>query len=502
MPLLTDLAAALPNADHHHTTGVKIREITCDSRQVEPGDLFVAVPGVSVDGHDYIPQALSAGAAAVVAERRLPALEGVPTILVPNAREAEAYLHAALRGFPATKVRMVGVTGTEGKTTTVRLLSRIFEAAGETVGSIDTVAAIIAGRETATGAHTTTPDAPDMQRLLDKMVSEGVTTAVIEATSHGLAMHRVTACAFDAAVVTNVTHDHLNYHGSWQAYLDAKAMLFEGLATSPHKTGIPKVAITNADDASFERLRTVQADIHMSYGLDHVADVTAEGIQSTESGLHLVTKGPGGRRVQLQSPLVGTFNVYNILAAVALAWAWDLNDEAIQEGVASFHGAIGRMERIMRGQPFEVYIDFAHTPNALQRALTSLRETTRGKLWVVFGCAGLRDRAKRPLMGRIAAEIADSVVLTAEDPRTESVEAIIEEIARGAEEVGYEEGAGYWRIPDRAQAIAFALGQAAVGDTVVVTGKGHEPTMCYGTTEHPWSDHAAVDEALADLGYG
>ena len=501
MPLLTDLARALPSAHHRRTSGVKISEITCDSRKVAPGDLFVAVPGVSVDGHDYIPQALDAGAAAVVAERFVPALEGVPTILVPNAREAEAYLHAASRGFPATRLRMVGATGTEGKTTTVRLLARIFEAAGETVGSIDTVAAIIDGRETATGAHTTTPDAPDMQRLLDEMVSQGVTTAVIEATSHGLAMHRVTGCAFDAAVVTNVTHDHLNYHGSWEAYLDAKAMLFEGLATSPHKTGIPKVAITNADDASYERLRTVQADIHMSYGLDHTADVTAEEIRSTEAGLELIARGPRERRVRLQSPLVGSFNAYNILAAIALAWSWDLHDDAISEGVASFHGVIGRMERIVRGQSFEVYIDFAHTPNALERALASLRETTRGQVWVVFGCAGLRDRAKRPIMGRIAAEIADRVVLTAEDPRTESVDAIIEEIAAGAEQAGCEQGTGYWRIPDRAEAIAFALDHAAEGDTVVVTGKGHEPTMCYGTTEHPWSDHAAVDAALAALGY-
>jgi UDP-N-acetylmuramoyl-L-alanyl-D-glutamate--2,6-diaminopimelate ligase len=502
MPLLTDLAAALPSADHRHTTGVEIRRITCDSRQVKPGDLFVAVPGVSVDGHDYIPQALSAGAVGVVAERFVSALAGVPTILVPSAREAEAYLHAASRGFPATKLRMVGVTGTEGKTTTVRLLARIFEAAGETVGSIDTVAAIIDGRETATGAHTTTPDAPDMQRLLDEMVSQGITTAVVEATSHGLAMHRVTGCAFDAAVITNVTHDHLNYHGSWEAYLDAKAMLFEGLAGSPQKPGIPKVAVTNADDASFDRLRAAQAEIHMSYGLEQAADITADGLQSTERGLTFTARGPGEQRIRLQSPLIGAFNAYNILAAVSLARAWDLDDAVIAKGVSSFGGVTGRMERIVRGQPFGVYIDFAHTANALQRALTSLRETTHGKLWVVFGCAGLRDRDKRPVMGRIAAELADRVVLTAEDPRTESVDAIIDEIAQGAEQSGRREGIGYWRIADRAEAIAFALGHAAEGDTVVVTGKGHEPTMCYGTVEHPWSDHAAVDRALVALGYG
>jgi len=502
MPLLTDLAAALPHAEHRQTAGVEVKDITCDSRRVQGGDLFVAVPGVSVDGHDYIPEALRAGAVAVVAERLVPALEGVPTILVPNAREAEAYLHATLRGFPAAKMRMVGVTGTEGKTTTVRLLARILEAAGETVGSIDTVAAIIAGREIATGAHTTTPDAPDTQRLLAEMVSQGVSTAVVEATSHGLAMHRVTACAFDAAVVTNVTHDHLNYHGSWEAYLDAKAMLFEGLSTSPRKPGVPKVAVTNADDASFERLRVVPADIHLSYGLDPIADVTARDVQSTVQGLKLVVTGLDGRQIRLKSPLVGAFNVYNILAAVALAWAWNLDETAITEGVGSFRGVTGRMERILRGQPFEVYIDFAHTPNALRRALASLRETTRGRLWVVFGCAGLRDRAKRPTMGRIAAEIADGVVLTAEDPRTESVDAIIEEIARGAEQAGCQEDVGYWRIPDRAEAIAFALQRAAEGDTVVITGKGHEPTMCYGTVEYPWSDHAAVNTALAALGYG
>lgn len=501
MPLLIKLAATLPRAEHRHTAGVEVSGITCDSRRVRPGDLFVAIPGVSVDGHDYIPQALEAGAVAVVAERFTPALADIPTILVPNAREAEAYLHATLQGFPATKLRVVGVTGTEGKTTTVRLLARILEAAGDVVGSIDTVAAIIDGQETATGAHTTTPDAPETQRLLAEMVVKGVTTAVIEATSHGLAMHRVTGCAFDAAIVTNITHDHLDYHGTWEAYRNAKTMLFESLSTSPRKTGVPKVAITNADDVSFERLRAVPADIHLSYGLKNAADVTARDVRVMPQGLKFQACGPEGRLLALRSPLVGAFNVYNILAAVALSWAWDLDDAAVAKGVASFSGVTGRMERIARGQPFEVYIDFAHTPNALERALAALRETTHGKLWVVFGCAGLRDHAKRPTMGRIAAELADGVVLTAEDPRTESVDAIIEEIAVGAESAGCEEGVGYWRVPDRAEAIAFALQSATPGDTVIVTGKGHEPTMCYGTVEHPWSDHAAVDAALAALGY-
>ena len=501
MPLLSELVSVLPQAETRHIAGVEVTGVTCDSRRVQPGDLFVAVPGVAVDGHAYIANALAAGAAAVVAERLVAALADAPTILVPNAREAEALLHAALQGFPATRLRVVGVTGTEGKTTTVRLLARIFECAGESVASIDTVAAIIAGQEIATGAHTTTPDAPELQRLLADMVHQGVTTAVIEATSHGLAMHRVTGCAFDAAIITNLTHDHLNYHGTWEAYRDAKAMLFEGLATSPRKPDVPKVAITNADDVSYQRLRAVPADIHLSYGLDNPADVTARELQATAEGLSLVACGPEGRALPLRSPLAGAFNVYNILAAVALAWAWEMDDEAIVEGVARFTGVTGRMERIARGQPFQVYIDFAHTPNALQRALAALRETTAGELWVVFGCAGERDRAKRPTMGRIAAELADRVVLTAEDPRTESVDAIIAEIAAGAESAGSHEGTGYWRVPDRSEAIAFAFQQAAPGDTVVVTGKGHEPTMCYGTVERPWSEHAAVETALGAMGY-
>lgn len=502
MPLLSDLVSALPQAEARHTAGVEIAGVTCDSRRVQPGDLFVAVPGVAVDGHAFIANALAAGAAAVVAERLVPALADVPTILVPNAREAEALLHAALQGFPATRLRMIGVTGTEGKTTTVRLLAQILECAGESVASIDTVAAMIAGQEIETGAHTTTPDAPALQQMLADMVQQGVTTAVIEATSHGLAMHRVTGCAFDAAIITNLTHDHLNYHGTWEAYRDAKAMLFESLASATRKPGVPKVAITNADDISYQRLRSVPADLHLSYGLDNPADVTASEVHATAQGLSLVAHGPGGRSLSLRSPLVGAFNVYNILAAVALGWAWELDDAAITEGVARFTGVTGRMERIERGQPFEVYIDFAHTPNALQRALAALRETTAGKLWVVFGCAGERDRTKRPTMGRIAAELADRVVITAEDPRTESLDAIIGEIAAGAESAGSREGTGYWRLPDRGEAIAFALQQATPGDTVVVTGKGHEPTMCYGTVEHPWSEHAAVLTALAGLGFG
>ena len=500
---LEKLTQSLPDARRHNWRSLGVRQIQCDSRLISPGDLFVAIPGVAVDGHTFVAAALSAGAVACVVERMLPELEDVTTIVVRNTREALAYLHAAWHDHPARKLRVIGVTGTDGKTTTVRLIRGILRAAGHKVGTIDTVSATIEDLESPTGFHTTTPDAPEVQAFLAEMVSAGIEYAVVEATSHGLAQHRVTACAFDVAVVTNITHEHLDYHGTYQAYREAKAGLFRSLHSAPRKVDLPKVAVLNADDASFDYLAQIPSERRLVYGLGADADVNANDVSSSAKGLELQVRC-GGVEFPVQSPLVGRYNVYNILASISVAHALGVPFEAMQRGIAAVQGVQGRMERINAGQSFAMVVDFAHTPNALKNALEALREVVRdqrpdGRVIAVFGCAGLRDRAKRPWMGRIAGELADRIVITAEDPRTEPLADIMEEIAQGCREAGRAEDTDFWRVADRGEAIHFACSLARPGDLVVVTGKGHERSMCFGTTEHPWSDQDSARRALSSL---
>jgi UDP-N-acetylmuramoyl-L-alanyl-D-glutamate--2,6-diaminopimelate ligase len=500
VPSSDKLLSALPHSELHTWRLQEIHNIVCDSRRVVPGDLFVAIPGVAVDGHRFVPDAIRAGAVAFVVERMLPELEGLSTMVVPNAREAFAYLHAAWHDFPGRKLKVIGVTGTDGKTTTTRLITSILRAAGHSTGRIDTVSAAIGEQELDTGFHTTTPDAPEVQGYLAQMVVAGMEYAVVESTSHGLAQHRVTGCEYDVAVVTNITHEHLDYHGTFDAYRDAKAMLFRALSTSARKPGVHKVAVLNADDSSYDYLRPIPADVHLTYGLQPSAQVTAREISNSPSGLHFLVATPGSE-VEITSPLVGPFNVSNILAAISVAYSQGILPEAIRAGVASMQGVSGRMERIVMGQPFTVVVDFAHTPNALENALRTVRQLTKKQITVVFGCAGLRDHAKRSWMGEVAGRLADKTVITAEDPRTESLGDIMEEIAVGCRKAGGSEGQDFWRVADRGQAIAQALEMARPGDVVIVTGKGHERSMCFGTTEYPWSDHEAAQEGLRRLGY-
>ncbi|HHX44605.1 MAG TPA: UDP-N-acetylmuramoyl-L-alanyl-D-glutamate--2,6-diaminopimelate ligase [Chloroflexi bacterium] len=494
------LLAALPDAAWRHWRPVNVANVVCDSREVRPGDLFVAVPGVHVDGHAFVPDALRAGAVACVVERSLPELDGVPTAIVANARAAFAHLQAALHGYPGRQLRVIGVTGTDGKTTTARLITGILRAAGLAVGTVDTVNAEIAGQAIETGFHTTTPDPPAIQAYLAKMVAAGMSYAVIESTSHGLAQHRVAACEYDVAVVTNITHEHLDYHGTYEAYREAKAMLFRALATAARKPGMPKVAVLNADDASYAALRPIPAEVQLSYGLSTGADVRATDITVSPDGLRFTVLA-GGQDLAITSRLIGRYNVHNILAAVATARGLGIAAEAIRAGVAAVGGIPGRMEPIDRGQPFTTIVDFAHTPNALENALRTARELTPGRVIVVFGCAGLRDRSKRSVMGEVAGRLADFTVITAEDPRTEPLDAIMAAIADGCRQAGRVEGADFVCIGDRREAIAAALAMARPGDLVMAAGKGHERSMCYGTTEYPWSDHEAIVQGLERLGY-
>jgi UDP-N-acetylmuramoyl-L-alanyl-D-glutamate--2,6-diaminopimelate ligase len=497
---LDPLLSALPVLLWRIGGDAEIGAIRADSRQVRPGDLFVAIPGVSVDGHTFIAQAIEEGAVAVVGERAPQEMPDLPWgsfayARVPDARQAWGWLCAAWEGLPSRRLTLVGVTGTDGKTTTVTLIHAILQAAGLNAGLVSTVSARIGGEEVDTGLHTTTPDPPDLQRYLARMVASGATHGVLEVTSHGLAQQRVAGCDFDVAVVTNITHEHLDFHGSLEAYRQAKMRLFQDLMPSARKPGVPKVAVLNRDDGSYEYLRPIPADRQITYSLEGPADVTATGIHTAPDATRFSLRLPDGE-TPVETRLVGLFNVSNILAAAAVAVALDIPPSAIASGVAAVHGVPGRMERVDAGQDFLALVDFAHTPTSLRRALEVARTMARGRVIVVFGCAGLRDREKRPLMGRIAAELADVVVITAEDPRTERLEEIMAVSAAAAQEAGRRQGVDLFLEPDRGEALLLACRMARPDDVVIACGKGHEQSMCFGTVEYPWDDREALRRAL------
>lgn len=481
---------------------LQITGITSDSRQVQPGALFVAYRGVATDGHRYLADAAARGAAALVVETAThPQIEHLPPVIqVPNGREALAYLSAAWYKFPAQKLAMVGITGTDGKTTTTNFLYHILKTAGQNVGMITTVNAIIGERVLDTGLHTTTPDAPDVQRFLAEMVRSGTDTCLLETTSHGLAQHRVTACDFDIAVVTNITHEHLDIHGSLAGYRAAKASLFESLATAAQKH-LPKTAVLNCDDWSFGFLRPKldSAGVRwLGYSLTGhpQAAVTAANVACLPHKTTFTVRGQDFA-FDAETNLVGDYNISNALAAITAAVAGlGVSPEDARAGVAALPGVPGRMERIDEGQPFTAIVDFAHTPNSLRRALAAAKLLTRGRVIAVFGCAGLRDVEKRTLMGEIAAELADFTVITAEDPRTESLAEIMARTAAAMTRCGGVEGQTFIREPDRGRAIFRAVQQARSGDILLALGKGHEQSMCFGSTEFPWDDRQALRAAL------
>jgi len=480
--------------------GIAITGIALDNRKVERGNLFVAIKGGSADGHDFIPDAIGRGAAAIVGERPLGTKE-IPYIRVENSRQALSWLAAAFHDNPGRKLTVIGVTGTDGKTTTCNLLYQILLAANIKAGLISTVNAVIGDQVLDTGFHVTTPDAPDVQSYLARMVAAGLSHVVLETTSHALAQFRVDACEFDIGIITNITHEHLDQHGSFENYQAAKARLFQSLSkTLPKPQGNPRLAVLNRDDRSFEYLSNIAAGPQISYGLNPAAEVRAETKTISTNGIHFNVVGKGFCTA-VDSPLVGEFNISNCLAALtATICGLGLNPSTAARGIAAMPGVPGRMERIDLGQTFTAMVDFAHTPNALRVAIDTIRRTAPGKrAIVIFGSAGLRDREKRRMMAEVAVEMADISIFTAEDPRTESLDVILEEMAAGARARGSEEGRTFWCVRDRGDAIRFGVSLAKKGDIVIAFGKGHEQSMCFGTIEYPWDDRTALRAALAEL---
>jgi UDP-N-acetylmuramoyl-L-alanyl-D-glutamate--2,6-diaminopimelate ligase len=501
---LSQLAAELVAAELLGSDA-DVSAICYDSRRARAGALFVAVPGFRTDGHDHIAEAAAGGAVAVAVQADRPEKwravveeRGLSAVVVADTRQALAALAAAFHGHPGRRLRVVGVTGTDGKTTVVHLVSHLLEAAGHRSGLLSTVHCKAGDRIWANESRFTTPEAPEVQALLAEMVAAGADYAVLESTSHGLALHRLDGCEYDVAAMTNVTADHLDFHRSRAEYLAAKGRLFAMLDESTKKAGVEKVAVLNADDSASDYFRGLTNARAVTYGIQKPADVRATGIAASEWGTRFrLTTPMGGDEVTLGLP--GDFNVYNALAAAAVALSQGVVLADIVAGIASFAGVPGRLERIEEGQPFTVVVDFAHAPEALRRVLTFLRGRCRGRLIAVFGCIGERERPRRAGMGLAAGQLADFTILTNDNPFSENPDSIIAEIAQGLREAGRHEGHHFVAIPDRREAIVHAFAMAVEGDIVLLAGKGHEQSIIIGDKVIPWDDRRVARDLLREM---
>ena len=466
-----------------------ITGIAHDSRRVEPGHVFVALRGQHADGTAFVAQAIARGAAAVVSQEAAPADTVVPWAQVSDARLALALLAVEVHGDPSRRMQVVGITGTNGKTTTAYLMASIFEAAGVHCGLLGTVAYRIGSdvRE----ATRTTPEAPDVQALLAEMVDSGCDACVLEVSSHALALRRVDGITFAAAIFTNLTRDHLDFHADMEDYFQAKRRLFELLPRD-------RPAVINADDPRAASLIETSGP-SITYGINRPADVSPSPLSYSLQGLAFDVRTPRGT-IALRSTLVGRPNVYNILAAVATAVALDIPTEAIERGISSLVAVPGRFQVVSTpADDVTVVVDYAHTDDALRNLLETARPLAAGRIITVFGCGGDRDRTKRPLMGMVAGRLSDVILITSDNPRSEEPARIIEEIQRGITPETKKVGAQrVLAIVDRREAIEEAVRSAAPGDLVLVAGKGHEKYQVIGTQTLPFDDVEVAQTALAD----
>lgn len=493
MKTLADITAGLPVLARGGPQERVIKGIAYDSRRVAPGDLFVAIPGSNFDGHDFIPQAAAQGAAAVVVEKEVALPPGLAWARVQDSRQSLGHLAAAFYDYPARRLRLIGVTGTNGKTTVTHLIYYGLTGAGVRAALVGTLGS--RWGETYRHLDRTTPEAADLQEILAAAVAAGVRAAVMEASSHALKLYRLEGCEFDGGVFTNLTQDHLDFHHDLDAYRRAKGRLFAGLGQGV-KPG-RKYAVLNADDPAWAYMAGLtKADI-ITYGIQQEAGVRGRNISSGPTGTRLEVVTPDGR-YPLQLQLVGMFNVYNALAAWAVLRQEGVDEETIGNALAGVRGVPGRFELVRCGQPFLVVVDYAHTPDGLENVLHAARDLTAGRVITVFGCGGNRDRGKRPLMGEIASRRSDFTLVTSDNPRHEDPLAIIKEIMPGVEA-----GGGSFSIePDRARAIQEAIKMAAPGDLVLIAGKGHETYQIIGDRQLPFDDREAACRVLQEMGYG
>ena len=471
-----------------------ITGVTADSRQVEPGNLFVAVEGYNADGHDYIAEAIQRGALAIVFERESYAEaipDGVSAVRVTDSRRAAAEIAAQFWDYPSDDLVLVGITGTNGKTTTAFLVDSIFRAAGASTGLLSTPARFVCGQRLA--ANLTTPSSAELQELLAQMREAGATHVTMEVSSHGLAQQRTWMCKFDAAIFTNLTQDHLDFHTDLDDYFAVKLRLFTDYVelAGPNKA---MVAAVNADDVFGERIIQQTLARTVTYGLDETAQVSASRTRVGTSGIDFMLALPDHKPTAVKLNLMGSFNLYNALAAAACTWGLGVEPETIVAGLEQLYGVPGRFERIDEGQNFTVIVDYAHTPNALENILQAARKLAPARLLCVFGCGGDRDTGKRPQMGRIATSLGDLTVITSDNPRSEDPEAIIDQIRTGAV------GDSYIIQPDRRRAIFMAVQRCQPGDILVIAGKGHETYQIIGDQRVPFDDGEVAREAIIQVG--
>ncbi|MGB4505258.1 MAG: UDP-N-acetylmuramoyl-L-alanyl-D-glutamate--2,6-diaminopimelate ligase [Syntrophaceticus sp.] len=460
-----------------------------DSRQVKPGNIFVCIQGYRTDGHLFIQDALSRGAIGVVIEKDIDIDSGISFVRVNNSRLALALMAANYYGHPSRNLTLIGVTGTNGKTTTTHLIEAVLAGRGESTGIIGTIWNKIG--EQKFPVVRTTPESLDLQAILAKMNAAMVQTVSMEVSSHALYLQRVAACEFDVGVYTNITQDHLDFHGSLDEYLAAKMLLFEGLGKERTKKR-PCYAVVNNDDSAAKRIKHCTRVPVITYGIHEQADVRADQVRLTPEGSSFVVVHSEGD-FQVFTSLPGEFNVYNSLAAISVGLKEGVPVTVIKDALQKMKGVPGRFELVDEGQNFTVVIDYAHTPDGLKNVLKTARAITRGRLITVFGCGGDRDAGKRPIMGRISGEISDYTVITSDHPRSEDPEQIEQQIEDGIRQI---KNAHYTIITDRYQAIRHALLSARDGDFVVIAGKGHETYQVIGDQVLPFDDHQVVREIL------
>jgi UDP-N-acetylmuramoyl-L-alanyl-D-glutamate--2,6-diaminopimelate ligase len=470
---------------------LKIRQVACDSRKVQPRALFFALHGARVDGNTFVRDAVARGAVAIVSEDTAPAAmpSSVLWIRVREARKALAIAAANFYEHPSNGLRLVAVTGTNGKTTTTSLVDSIIRASGAKTGLFGTIA-----YHTPLGdypAPNTTPESADLQGFLAEIREGGGKYAVLEASSHSLSMDRLWGCHFSAAVFTNLTREHMDYHQTFDDYFAAKLRLFQGTGA-----GVPDVAVINIDDAYGKKLVGLAKNA-VTYGLEAAAQLTTKKFQLSFSGLSFAAQTPKGK-VQVESALVGRINVYNILAAIGAAQALGLSNEVIETGIRNLKNVSGRFQPIDLGQPFAVIVDYAHTDDALENLIRTARELNpKGRIITLFGCGGGKDRTKRPIMGEVSGRLSDLTILSSDNPKMEDPLKIISDIV-----VGLQKANGKYVIePDRQKAIGLAMDEAHSGDMVLLAGKGHENYQIIGDQTLPFDDRDAARRALRERGY-
>jgi UDP-N-acetylmuramoyl-L-alanyl-D-glutamate--2,6-diaminopimelate ligase len=487
---LSNLLRELPVLHSGADAEVEVSSLAYNSREVRPGTLFFAIHGEKADGHAYIPQALERGAAAVVSEQAAPPELAGRWIQVAAIRRALADAGRIILNHPEQSLQLIGITGTNGKTTTTYLVESVLAAAGILSGVFGTIEYRMGGKTKV--ATNTTPESLDLLTYFGELVKAGGKAAVLEVSSHALAQERVWGFHFAVAVFTNLTQDHLDYHKDFERYFQAKRRLFEGLGAPP-----PDWAVINTDDPWGTRLLELPYPHHLTYGLEGKALVTPTHVATSAKGTEAVVETPAGK-LQIVSPLLGRANLANILAAISTGVAMGIASTRIEEGIASLQAVPGRFERIDEGQPFLVVVDYAHTDDALKNVLKTAREITRDRLIVLFGCGGERDRTKRPRMGEAAGTLADFVVLTSDNPRSEDPLLILADALVGLQRTG----TSYIAEVDRGAAIRKALEEAREGDVVVLAGKGHETYQILKSGKIDFDDREVARKVLREMGYG